>query len=103
MIQRGVGLTTSNMKWQTMGNLGLLRRAEQRAEESPAKKGQASREEQNAPPPPPQSATPPPPKPPSTYANDKPRQERINETAGKDQAKEKGKSKESQRGMIPRP
>ena len=93
---------TSNMKWQAMGNLGLLGREHQGAEESPSEKGKASREEQIAPPPPPQSAKPPPPKPPSTYANDKPGLKIINGAAEKGQSKEKGKRKESQMGrMIP--
>ena len=92
---------TSNMKLQTMENLGLLNA--KRVEESTTEKGKASREEQIAPPPPPQSAKPPPPKPPSTYANDKPGLKIINGAAEKGQSKEKGKRKESQRGrMIPR-
>ena len=71
MFEEEWRLMTSNMKWQPMGNLGLLGREEKRAEESPTEKGQASREEKNASPPPPPSVKPPPPKPPSTYANDK--------------------------------
>ena len=80
-----------------------MKREEKGAEEAPEAKGKASSVDQNAQPPPPQSAKPPPPRPPSTYANDKPRLERINEAAEKDQSKEKVKSKESQMGRtIPR-
>ena len=89
---------TSNMKWQKMGNLGLLN--EKRVGGSPTERGKASREEQNAPRPPPQIAKPPPPKPPSTYANDKIRLESINETTEKGTSKGKGKEQGKPNGKT---